>query len=209
MDQISWDDYFLGLAFVVAEKSKDAQTKHGCILVDKKTNQILSLGYNGPPRNCKDDSKIPKTRPEKYLWMAHAEANAIFNCRQKSDDMVAYVTGQCCPTCLLSLWQFGVKEVIMVDGHGSFTIGGEERSWMTQFVWQTGLCFKKVKPNLDWLNDVLTGRASEFITKCEHRETTDEIIADIERILQEEEKEINEDFISGFKRVWNYWFRKK
>jgi dCMP deaminase len=163
MNKIDWQNYFLGLAFCVAERSSDAQTKHGCVLVDTKTNQILSVGYNGPPRGCKDDSKIPNTRPAKYLWMAHSEANCIFNCKNKTDDMTAYVTGQCCPNCLLSLWQFGVKTVVMVDGHGSFTIGDEERNWITQFAYQTGITIRKVKPNLEWLLSVTMGRASEFI----------------------------------------------
>lgn len=163
MNKIDWTDYFLGLAFCVAERSIDSQTKHGCIIVDENTHNILSLGYNGPPQKCKDDSKIPTTRPDKYLWMAHSEANAIFNCRFKTENMVAYVTGQCCPTCLLSLWQFGVQKVVMVDGHGSHTITQNELEWEKDFIEQTGIIVEKVKPNLDWLIDVISGRVREFI----------------------------------------------
>lgn len=163
MNKIDWQDYFLGLAFCVAERSSDSQTKHGTVLVDNKTNQILSVGYNGPPRGCKDDSKIPNTRPAKYPYYCHSECNSIFNCRLKSQDMTAYVTGQCCSNCLLSLWQFGVTTVVMADSHGSFLISEEDLQWEKDFVEHTGIVLKKVKPNLDWLISVVNGRAGEFI----------------------------------------------
>ena len=160
---MNWTDYFLGLAFSVAEKSKDAQTKHGCVIVDTERKSILSVGYNGPPRNCKDDSSIPNTRPDKYLWFAHSETNAIFNCRFKTDHMTAYVTGQCCPNCLLSLWQFGCQKVVMADCHGSFAITEKDLQWEQDFIEQTGMVVEKVKPNLDWLINVTCGRAKQFM----------------------------------------------
>ena len=165
MKKIEWEDYFLGLAFCIAQRSSDSQTKHGCVLVDTKTHQILSVGYNGFPRKCKDDSKIPTVRPNKHRWMAHSEQNCILSCRLKSEQMTVYITGQCCPTCLLSLYQFGVTNVVMADSHGSYLIGEDDLKWEKEFVEQTGITLRRVKPNLGWLQSVLAGRASEFIQK--------------------------------------------
>ena len=48
-DYISWDEYFMGIAMLSAERSKDPNTEVGaCIVSDD--NRILSMGYNGAPR---------------------------------------------------------------------------------------------------------------------------------------------------------------
>ena len=44
-DYIKWDAYFMGIAMLSAERSKDPSTGVGaCIVSDD--NRILSLGYN-------------------------------------------------------------------------------------------------------------------------------------------------------------------
>lgn len=46
---ISWDEYFMGVAILAAQRSKDPNTQVGaCIVSDD--NKILSIGYNGMPR---------------------------------------------------------------------------------------------------------------------------------------------------------------
>ena len=47
-DYISWDEYFMGIAYLSAMRSKDPSTQVGaCIVSDD--NRILSIGYNGAP----------------------------------------------------------------------------------------------------------------------------------------------------------------
>jgi len=53
-DYISWDEYFMGIAFLSAMRSKDPNTQVGCCIATKN-NRIASLGYNGLPINCNDD----------------------------------------------------------------------------------------------------------------------------------------------------------
>ena len=48
-----WDTYFMALAFVVAQRSIDPNTKHGTVLVSKD-KRILVTGYNGPIKNSMD-----------------------------------------------------------------------------------------------------------------------------------------------------------
>lgn len=65
--------------------SKDESTKVGAIITDMK-HKILTLGYNGMPRNLNDHARNRNDRtyqiegrPIKYSWAEHAERNAIYN----------------------------------------------------------------------------------------------------------------------------------
>lgn len=109
---MEWTDYFLGVAFLVSQRSKDAQTKHGCILVDR-FNRIVGCGYNSFARGM-PDKDLPNTRPKKYPLMLHAEKNAILNCTVdlRGAGATAYVTGHCCFPCAYDLWQAGIERVI-------------------------------------------------------------------------------------------------
>lgn len=100
----------MALAFVASQRSIDPSTKHGCVIT-ASDHRILSIGYNGPPRGS-DEEKVPLTRPDKYHFMAHAEANAIDNCTHDLNGSIAYVTGKPCSACLLRLIQRGVKTII-------------------------------------------------------------------------------------------------
>ena len=63
MNRPDWNNYFLGIAKVVAQRSHDQHTKHGCVITDA-VHRILGVGYNGFPKGM-NDSKLPLTRPEK------------------------------------------------------------------------------------------------------------------------------------------------
>ena len=93
-------------------RSHDTQTQCGCVLV--KDNRIISSGYNGFLRSV-DHSDLPTTRPGKYPFMIHSEANAIYNATingQTTLGSVAYVTAVPCLDCLQALYQCGVSEVV-------------------------------------------------------------------------------------------------
>ena len=55
-DYLSWDEYFMGIAFLSAQRSKDPSTQVGACIVNED-KRILSVGYNGMPRGCDDDFK--------------------------------------------------------------------------------------------------------------------------------------------------------
>lgn len=147
-----WISYFIGLAHVVSKKSHDVQTQHGCVITDRK-NRVLGLGYNGFPRGV-DDSALPNTRPDKYPWMIHAERNALANCIVRPDSGIAYVTGQCCNDCIMSLWQEGVETVYMHDQHGSHLIDENCKLVFDKFISLTQMKIFYVRPDLSWLKGV-------------------------------------------------------
>lgn len=108
-----WDTWFMTLCFVVAQRSIDPSTKHGCVVVDDERT-ILSVGYNGPPRGC-NDAHVPLSRPLKYKWLSHSEVCAIANaarCGIALKDSIFYITGFPCETCFRSIINVGAKKVI-------------------------------------------------------------------------------------------------
>jgi dCMP deaminase len=111
MNRPSFDEYFGYLVQVIRLRSDDEETQIGCIIADNK-NRIISAGYNGTPRG----TDFPKTRPEKYPYMVHAEQNAIITaCRDLSGDKIYVLSMLPCAECARLICQTGIKEVIVVN----------------------------------------------------------------------------------------------
>lgn len=115
-DYISWDEYFMGVAFLSGMRSKDPHTQVGaCIVSDQ--NKILSMGYNGFPIGCSDDV-FPWRREgdpldNKYFYTTHSELNAILNYRGGSlEGAKMYVSLFPCNECAKAIIQAGIREVI-------------------------------------------------------------------------------------------------
>ncbi|KAK3439756.1 hypothetical protein EUGRSUZ_B00111 [Eucalyptus grandis] len=116
---LSWDDYFMAIAFLSAERSKDPNRQVGACLVSQN-GIILGIGYNGFPRGCSDD-KLPWAKKSKsgdpletkYPYVCHAEVNAILNTNHASAaGQKLYVTMFPCNECAKIIIQSGVSEVI-------------------------------------------------------------------------------------------------
>lgn len=111
---LTWEEYFMTLALVTSLKSKDTSTQVGAIIVDNKTKKVISAGYNGFPRYL-DDDKIPQERPEKYLYVVHAELNAILHAERELNDCTMYVTVFTCSECMKAIIQKGIKTVVFLN----------------------------------------------------------------------------------------------
>jgi len=110
IDRPSWYETHMKAAYVYAERSHDAQTKHGCVITDKK-NRVLAVGYNGVLAGV-DDTLLPNIRSEKYSWMLHSEFNSIISCEHKPEGAIVYVTGHPCLSCYLYMCQVGISEIV-------------------------------------------------------------------------------------------------
>ena len=118
---ISWDEYFMSLAKLSAMRSKDPHTQVGACIVSND-NRILSIGYNGAP-NGFNDEKFPWGREgnpleTKYLYVVHAERNAILNYRGSRKDLEnskIYVDLFPCNECAKEIIQAGIKEVVYLS----------------------------------------------------------------------------------------------
>jgi len=118
-DYLSWDEYFMGIAMLSARRSKDPNTAVGACIVDKD-NRILSLGYNGMPFGCSDDEypweRTGSTLDTKYVYVCHAELNAILNYNGGSlKGARVYVTLFPCNECTKAIIQKGISEVVYFD----------------------------------------------------------------------------------------------
>ena len=117
-DYLSWDEYFMGIACLSALRSKDPSTQVGACIVNQD-KRILSMGYNGMPHSC-DDDEYPWERGEgldsKYLYVCHAELNAILNNGGRSlQGCKIYVALFPCNECAKAIIQSGIKEVIYIS----------------------------------------------------------------------------------------------
>lgn len=120
-DYLTWDEYFMAVAKLSAMRSKDTNTQVGACIVGQD-NRILSIGYNGAPNGFKDE-KFPWKREgnpleTKYLYVVHAERNAILNYRGNRKDFEGakiYVYLFPCNECAKEIIQAGIKEVIYIS----------------------------------------------------------------------------------------------
>lgn len=116
---INWDEYFMGIALLSGERSKDPSSQVGACIVSQD-NKILSMGYNGFPIGCSDD-KVSWEREgdfveTKYPYVCHAELNAILNYTGVSlKGSKAYVTLFPCNECAKAIIQSGIKEIIYMN----------------------------------------------------------------------------------------------
>ena len=118
-DYLTWDEYFMGIAQLAAQRSKDNNTQVGACIVNDE-NKILSIGYNGMPTGC-DDDIMPWERSgdplnTKYFYVCHAELNAILNYGGGSlKGARVYVTLFPCNECTKAIIQSGIKEIIYLS----------------------------------------------------------------------------------------------
>jgi dCMP deaminase len=111
----SWDEYYLNICKVVAARSKDRNTQIGCVIVGP-AHEIRSTGYNSFPRGIRDDVPERHERPMKYLWIEHAERNAICNAARAgtaTDGCTIYVEIMPCMDCARAIVQAGISEVVI------------------------------------------------------------------------------------------------
>ena len=125
-DYLSWDQYFMGIAILSSMRSKDPHTSVGACIVGGD-NKILSVGYNGMPRGCSDD-EYPWDRENedplqtKYLYVCHAELNALLNYTGTNlQGARIYTTLFPCNECTKALILSGIKEVIYMEDKYAMT----------------------------------------------------------------------------------------
>uniref|UniRef100_I3M636 Deoxycytidylate deaminase n=2 Tax=Ictidomys tridecemlineatus TaxID=43179 RepID=I3M636_ICTTR len=119
-DYLEWPEYFMAVAFLSAQRSKDPNSQVGACIVNTE-NKIVGIGYNGMPNGCSDDllpwRRIADNKLDtKYPYVCHAELNAIMN--KNSADVKGcsmYVALFPCNECAKLIIQAGIKEVIFMS----------------------------------------------------------------------------------------------
>lgn len=124
-DYLLWDEYFMAVALLSAQRSKDPNTQVGACVANRD-NKIVGVGYNGFPWGCSDDI-LPWARSgeflnTKYPYVCHAELNAVLN--SISRDLRGcriYVGLFPCNECTKVIIQAGIEEIIYLSDKYSHT----------------------------------------------------------------------------------------
>lgn len=117
-DYLSWDEYFMGVAVLSSQRSKDPHTQVGACIVNQD-KRIVGVGYNGFPRGCSDDILPWKREGDlldtKYPYVCHAELNAILNSAGSLKGCTLYVALFPCNECAKAIIQSGITRVIYLS----------------------------------------------------------------------------------------------
>ena len=149
-DYITWDEYFMGVASLSSKRSKDPSTQVGACVASKE-NKVLTMGYNGMPIGCSDDD-LPWDREgsavdTKYLYVCHAEFNAILNATSSLKDGKIYVTLFPCNECAKAIIQSGIKNIVYLEERDSIETQASKRMLQS-----AGVNYTKYKPTNKTLN---------------------------------------------------------
>jgi dCMP deaminase len=107
-----WDYRFIDHAAIVANWSKDPSTQTGAVIV-RPDNTIASQGYNGFPKNIKDDTTLLANREEKYKRIVHCEMNALIFAREPLEGYTLYTWPfLSCSRCAVHMIQAGIAKAI-------------------------------------------------------------------------------------------------
>lgn len=144
-NNLTWDEYFMGLSKLSALRSKDPNTKVGACIVNQDF-RIVGIGYNGFPMGCSDD-EFPWERDgefvdTKYPYVVHAEQNAILNATTSLKKCKIYVSLFPCHECVKHIIQSGIKEIIYVDDKYS---GTDSDIAAKKMLIAAGVSFRKIE----------------------------------------------------------------
>ena len=108
--RLSWHQYALKLATVVAERSEDPFMKVGaCVL--RHDNSVAGVGYNGAPPGIDIDWS---NRDQRRLRVIHAEVNALRYVKPHECSLLA-CTHLPCNDCLKSVAAYGIATIVFGD----------------------------------------------------------------------------------------------
>ncbi|MDO8504581.1 MAG: dCMP deaminase family protein [Candidatus Liptonbacteria bacterium] len=117
----AWENYFLGIAELVATRSTCDRRHVGAVIVRDKV--LLSTGYNGAPRglpHCDDQGH--EIVDGHCIRTVHAEANAIAQSAKNGvriDGASLYLTHSPCYDCFKMIVNSGIREVVYKDFYSS------------------------------------------------------------------------------------------
>lgn len=113
-ERLSWDEYFLEQAELVAKRSSCNRAQVGAVVtVDRN---CIATGYNGGIAGLDNCDDVGHYMEDGHcVRTVHAEMNAILQCARNGHAMngaTVYVTHYPCMNCMKSLAQVGVERIV-------------------------------------------------------------------------------------------------
>jgi len=123
MNRPSWDQYFMDMAYKIAERATCLRRKVGAIAVRDK--RVIATGYNGASKgitSCletgiclREQLHVPSGERHELCWASHAEMNCICQAASSTTSLkgsTIYITNAPCSLCLKLLINAEVKECV-------------------------------------------------------------------------------------------------
>ena len=124
----SWDEYFMQMAELTAQRSTCLRRHVGAVIVQDK--HVVATGYNGAPKgvaHCeelggclREKMGIPSGERHELCRALHAEQNAIIQAAtlaQSIEGASIYITHQPCIICAKMIINAGIKRIVVKDGY--------------------------------------------------------------------------------------------
>lgn len=109
-------------ALAIASDSPDPSTQVAALLIKPESGAVICDGFNGFVRGAQDEL-IPKTRPEKYDYIIHAETNLLCNAVRhgiSTNNCIVYCTISPCIKCMRMLYQAGITQIYVKGFYSDF-----------------------------------------------------------------------------------------
>lgn len=124
----SWDEYFMQMAELTAQRSTCLRRNVGAVIV--KDKHIIATGYNGAPRglsHCgerggclRQQLNVPSGQRHELCRALHAEQNAIIQAAtlgQSIEGGAIYITHQPCVICAKMIINAGLSRIVVREGY--------------------------------------------------------------------------------------------
>ena len=128
MNRPSWDEYFMQMAELTAQRSTCLRRQVGAIIVKEK--HIIATGYNGAPKglpHCeelggclREKLEIPSGERHELCRALHAEQNVIIQAAtlgQSIEGATIYITHQPCIICAKMIINAGISRIVIRRGY--------------------------------------------------------------------------------------------
>ncbi|MCL2437157.1 MAG: cytidine/deoxycytidylate deaminase family protein [Clostridiales bacterium] len=123
-----WDEYFMEMAALTAQRSTCLRRHVGAIIV--KDKHIVATGYNGAPKGIKHCSErdgcirqkmnVPSGERHELCMALHAEQNAIIQAAtlgQSIEKATIYITHQPCVICAKMIINAQIRRIVVREGY--------------------------------------------------------------------------------------------
>lgn len=118
-ERLSWEDYFMANAELIAKRSTCDRAFVGAVLVRQK--RIIATGYNGGVAATDNCNEVGHEMEDGHcIRTVHAEMNALIQCAKEglsTDGTEIYVTHFPCVNCTKALLQAGIKKITYKESY--------------------------------------------------------------------------------------------
>ncbi len=151
-----WDNFFLNIALVCANMSKDPATQVGAVIVGPD-REIRSTGFNGFPRGMHDTFDRLEDRDVKLKLIVHAEMNAVLAAARigvsvkgctlylaATDNSGLIWGGPPCTRCTVEIAQAGIAAIVSRPKKNVPSRWHEDLALAEQLIKEMGITYREV-----------------------------------------------------------------